>query len=138
MPMLRLLLLAVLALAPGFEAEAQVSPDDARWTLEVLQDPDKRAQLVTTLETIAKAGQTETPAPAAPATPAAVGGEVLAGASGFLNHTASQAIAAVGTVRSIPLLWVWLKGMATDPEARGILLDAAWRLVLIFDEGLVG
>ena len=52
--MLRLLILAsLLAIAP--HAHAQVSPDDARHTLEVLQDPQKRDQLVSTLKTIAQA-----------------------------------------------------------------------------------
>ncbi len=55
---LRLLILAgLLALVPGVQAGAQVSPDDARRTLEVLQDPQKRDQLVTTLKTIAQAQQ---------------------------------------------------------------------------------
>ena len=75
--MLRLLLLACLvAFAPGLPARAQppgaaaagghcdpgrrrtrapqISPDDARRALEVLKDPQKRAQITSTLETIAK------------------------------------------------------------------------------------
>ena len=52
--LLRLLILAgLLALVPGLRAAAQVNPDDARRTLEVLQDPQKRDQLITTLKTIA-------------------------------------------------------------------------------------
>ena len=56
--LLRLLILTgLLALVPAIRAGAQVSPspDDARRTLEVLQDPQKRDQLLTTLRTIAQA-----------------------------------------------------------------------------------
>jgi moderate conductance mechanosensitive channel len=136
MMMLRLLILAgLLALAPS--ARAQVSPDDARRTLEVLQDPQKRDQLVTTLQTIAGAQQTAAPAavPAAVA-PDSVGAEVVMGASQVLNRFSGQAIAAVGAIRSAPLLWVWLEQMATDPGARSILLDTAWRLALVLVIGL--
>ena len=41
------------------------------------------------------------------------------GASGFLNQFSNQLIATFGAIQSIPLLWVWLKVMATDPWAHG-------------------
>ncbi|HEY2615996.1 MAG TPA: mechanosensitive ion channel domain-containing protein [Acetobacteraceae bacterium] len=136
--LLRLLILAALVvLAPALRASAQVSPDDARRTLEVLQDPQKRDQLVTTLQTIAQAQQPAAPAPAAsPIAPDSLGAEVLTGASGFLNQLSSQAIATVGAIRSVPQLWVWLKVMATNPWAQGILMDTAWRLALVLAVGI--
>ena len=143
MMLLRLLILAVLlVLAPTLRVSAQVNPDDARRTLEVLQDPQKRDQLVTTLQTIAQARQPATPPPAAsPIAPDSLGAEVLIGASGFLNHLSGEAIAAFRAIRSVPQLWGWLKVMATDPWARGILLDTAWRLALVLavgDRGRMG
>ena len=36
----------------------------------------------------------------------------------------------------MPPLWRWLKVMATDPWARGVLLDTAWRLALALAAGL--
>ena len=36
----------------------------------------------------------------------------------------------------MPLLWSWLKVMATEPWARGVLLDTAWRLVVVLAVGL--
>ncbi len=133
MMLLRPLLLTVfLVLAPTLRVSAQVNPDDARRTLEVLQDPQKRDQLVTTLQTIAQAQQPATPPPAAsPIAPDSLGAEVLTGASGFLNHLSGEALAAFRAIRSVPQLWVWLKVMATDPWARGILLDTAWRLAVV-------
>ena len=37
------------------------------------------------------------------------------GASGFLNHVSGEAIATLGAIRSVPLLWAWLQVMATEP-----------------------
>jgi small-conductance mechanosensitive channel len=126
-----LILIGLFALAPA--AHAQVSSDDALRTLDVLQDPQKRDQLINALQTIAKA---QPPPAASPATPDSLGADVLVGASHFLNQIAGEALATVGAVRGVPLLWSWLKVMATDPWARGVLLDTAWRLVVILAVGL--
>jgi moderate conductance mechanosensitive channel len=132
-----LILAALLVLAPTLRVSAQVNPDDARRTLEVLQDPQKRDQLVTTLQTIAQAQQPATPPPAAsPIAPDSLGAEVLTGASGFLNHLSSEAIVAFHAIRSVPQLWGWLKVMATSTWARGILLDTAWRLAVVLAVGI--
>ena len=139
--LLRLLILTgLLALVPGLRAGAQVSPspDDARRTLEVLQDPQKRDQLLTTLRTIAQAPPpAATPAPAAvPIAPDSLGAEVLMGASGLLNHISDEVIAGFGAIRSVPQLWFWLQVMATDSWSRNVLLDTAWRLALVLAVGL--
>ncbi len=140
--MLRLLILVCLiALAPGLPAGAQVTPDDARRTLDVLQDPAKRDQLVTTLSTIAQAQQQQPANPATapepgPLVPNSLGAEVLMGVSDNLNRLSDQMLRTIGAVRSVPQLWLWLEVMATDPWARGILLDTVWRLVLILASGL--
>jgi moderate conductance mechanosensitive channel len=138
MVMLRLLILAgLLVLMPGLRAGAQVAPDDARRTLEVLQDPQKRDQLIKTLQTIAQAQTPAPPAPAAiPLAPNSVGAQALTGAAGLLNRLAAKAVAGVGAVRSVPQLWSWLKVMATDPWSRGVLLDTLWRLALVVAIGL--
>jgi moderate conductance mechanosensitive channel len=132
----RLLLLAwlvvCLATAP---ATAQTTREEAQHTLDVLQDPAKRDQLIETLKTIAQAQ----PAPTASGElkPNSLGAEVLVGASGFLNQFSNQLIATFGAIQSIPLLWVWLEVMATDSWAHGVLLDTAWRLVLVLVIGLL-
>ncbi|HXA20751.1 MAG TPA: mechanosensitive ion channel domain-containing protein [Acetobacteraceae bacterium] len=130
----------------------QISPDDARRALEVLKDPQKRAQITSTLETIARtlpqapaeAAAAPAPAPApepasqpsGPLVPNSLGAEVLVGASGFLTHVSGQVVGTLGAVRSVPMLWYWLKITSTDPWARGVLLDAAWRLALVLVAGL--
>jgi small-conductance mechanosensitive channel len=146
MLMLRFLLFALL-LALALPAHAQqLSPQDAQRALDVLQDPQKRADVIATLEAIAHAAPqpqpTATPqqpaakpppaaAPLPELTPNSLGADVLMGASHFLNQSSREAIATLGAVRSVPLLLHWLRMMATDPWARGILLDTAWRLALV-------
>ena len=134
---------------PAQTAPPQITPAQAQQALSVLQDPQKRAQITAILETIARAEPQPAPAPAAaPAPPkpegnAAVtvapnslGAEVLFGASHFLNHASTEAVNALSAVRSIPLLWNWVHMMATDPGARGVLVDVGWRVVLALVAGL--
>lgn len=140
--MLRLLLL-VLLLAFATQAHAQqLSLQDAQRALDVLQDPQKRADVIATLQAIAHALPQAQPQPApTPPPPAAkppptlapnsLGADVLMGASHFLNRASREALATLGAVRSVPLLWRWLRMMVTDPWARAILLDTAWRLALV-------
>jgi moderate conductance mechanosensitive channel len=80
------------------------------------------------------------PAPAAPKTtvegvtiplaPDSLGAQVLLSASAFVNHVGNQAINALDTVQSLPLLYGWAVVMATNPVARDILEDVAWRAAL--------
>ena len=138
--------------APAVNATPQISPDDARRALEVLKDPQKRAQITSTLETIARTlpqhpadaapAPTSAPAPepaselAGPLVPNSLGAEVLVSASGFLTRVSDRVVGALGSVSSVPMLWNWLKITSTDPWARGVLVDAAWRLALVLIAGL--
>ncbi len=105
----------------------------------MLQDPQKRDQLIATLQTIAKAQPPAAPAPApaaVPIAPGSLGAQVLTGASSFLNRMSGEALAAFGAIRSVPQLWVWLQAMATDPAAQAVLLDTLWRLIVVLAIGL--
>jgi small-conductance mechanosensitive channel len=136
--MLRRLIFACLfLLAPAFSASAEISPDDARRALALLQDPQKRAELVATLQTIAQAQQPATPPAAAPLTPDSLGAVILSGTAGFLRHGASEVIATAGAVRGVPLLWSWLKATASDPQARAGVVEILWRLAVALAAGLV-
>ncbi len=138
-------------------APAPISPAQARQALEVLTDPARRAQVVTTLEAIART-EAAHPAPppmsakdaAAPPAPAAataesavklnpdsLGAAVVLGASGFLGNLWTRAAVAAHTVQSLPLLWGWAVVMATNPLAHGILRSAAWRVAVALAIGIV-
>ncbi|HET6605570.1 MAG TPA: mechanosensitive ion channel domain-containing protein [Rhodopila sp.] len=138
-----------------------ISPEQARQALEVLNDPARRAAFAATLNAIAKApaapavgkpprGQAETGKPAAgepakpedkaaapqsplpiPLAPDSLGAQVLVSASGMVNRLGNEAVATFNTVQSLPLLWGWAVVMATNPVARDLLIDVAWRVALV-------
>jgi small-conductance mechanosensitive channel len=135
---------------------ATLSADQARAALDVLNDPAKRAALAATLTAIAKApppAQASAPTPAAapptqpakpadtapkttvegvtiPLAPDSLGAQVLLSASAFVNHVGTEAINALDTVQSLPLLYGWAVVMVTNHVARDILEDVAWRVAL--------
>jgi moderate conductance mechanosensitive channel len=129
---------------------AAISADQARIALDVLNDPAKRAAFAATLGAIVKAQ----PGTAAPATPPAepakpppaettveglnialapdsLGAQVLLSASAFVSRVGNQAMDAMETVQSLPLLYGWAVVMATNPIARNLLADVAWRIAFV-------
>ncbi|HUN44364.1 MAG TPA: mechanosensitive ion channel domain-containing protein [Acetobacteraceae bacterium] len=153
-----LALLALLLLSPC-RALAQpapaLTPAQARTALEVLNDPKKRAEVTATLEAIAKAQPLPAahaapspppagtpPAPAAKKTtpaaekplalaPNSLGAQVLLQGEGFLSRTSADAENALHAMQSLPALWAWIVLMATNPFARGVLENLAWRLAVV-------
>jgi small-conductance mechanosensitive channel len=147
-------------------AKPAVTPDQARAALDVLNDPRKRAQFISTLEAIVKAqppgkqpqgvqasnGQPGA-APAAPPAeekpketkvegitvplaPDSLGAQVLVGGADFLNRASGEATRALHAVQSVPLLWGWVVVMVTNPLARELLENTVWRLALAIVIGL--
>jgi small-conductance mechanosensitive channel len=132
-------------------APPAISADQAHAVLDVLNDPAKRAAFAATLNAIIKAlpGSAPAAAPAAtePATPPpgqttlegltiplapdSLGAQVLLSASAFVNRVGNQAMDAMDTVQSLPLLYGWAVVMATNPIARNLLADVAWRVALV-------
>jgi small-conductance mechanosensitive channel len=131
-------------------AAPAISAEQARVALDVLNDPGKRAAFAATLNAIVKAqpGPTATAAaiPPAPVTPRAeatvqglkiplapdsLGAQILLSGSDFVNHVGTQAVDALETVQSLPLLYGWAVVMATNPIAQGLLADVGWRVVLV-------
>jgi len=152
-------LLVLLLLAPCrvlAQPEPALTPAQARAALEVLNDPKKRAEVTATLEAIAKAppapvphaGPAVPPATSAPgaapaSTPAAaavkplalapnsLGAQVLLQGESFLGSVSADTANALKAMQSLPLLWGWAVVMATNPLARGILVNVAWRLAVV-------
>lgn len=151
-----------------------VSADQARQTLEVLQNDAKRNQLIQVLQTIANtpgtapaaasnnapagnggneapanppaaasapsgqaAGQ---PAPAQPAQAAplgvplqadSLGAELLEQVSGWLEDAGQSVSGTFRNVADLPRVWTWLVLSLSNPQARSLLLAAAWRLAVV-------
>lgn len=128
-----------------------VTPEQAQQVLDVLQDPVKRAQFVSTLEAITKAlpptaaapssAPAPTPAPA-PATagkleiaPNSLGVQLLRESTLGFSQLSAQVLHAARTVTNFPVLWRWLRGIASDRSIQDQLLRAGWRLVLVLGAG---
>lgn len=112
----------------------------AQSTLDILQDDQKRAQLIQTLQTIAKAAPPSSSA-AATAQPAAaasspafadnLGVQLLAEVSDWFGDVSDQLATAARAVSDFPMIWRWLVQLTTNPFMQQMLLDTAWRLVLV-------
>jgi moderate conductance mechanosensitive channel len=125
---------------------------EAQQALEVLQDPQKREQLITTLRAIAKAA----PAPEAPPTPApssgtppakatpevtlqpnSLGAQLLVALSHWSAHLAGEGTAALQAMNNLPALWRWCITLETDPEASLTLVIAAGWVALVVGCALI-
>ena len=107
---------------------------EAQGALEVVQDPEKRARLIETLQAIAKAA----PLPGAekPATPVALApdslaAQVVSGLSSWPERLAGEAALTAQVVADFPLLWRWAVRLAADPGERLEILNALWQLALV-------
>ena len=69
-------------------------------------------------ETAQPARETPTEGRSLPLEPNSLGAQVLMGASDFINRAGHQAMDALRTVQSLPLLYGWAVVMATNPMAR--------------------
>jgi hypothetical protein len=65
-----------------------------------------------------------------PLAPDSLGAQVLVSASAFANKLGNEAMDALDTVQSLPLLYGWAMVMATNPVARDLLADVGWRTAL--------
>jgi small-conductance mechanosensitive channel len=127
-------------------ASPNVTPAEAQQALDVLQDPQKREQLITTLKAIAKAAPASgTAAPATPATapagktapevtlkPNSLGAQLLVVLSHWGARLAEEAAATLQTMNNLPALWRWLTTLENDPQAsRALLVTAAWLALVV-------
>src|SRR5580704_2690079 len=113
---------------------ASVSQAQAQQALEVLQDEKKRAALIETLQTIAKAAPSASASTSTlplPLEPASLGAQILVQLSDEITRLANEFAATARAVTEFPILWRWLVHELTDPAARAELLDASWRLALV-------
>lgn len=141
---LQLVLLALLATPqPGISQERHdataspaqaLTPAQAQQAIETLRNDAKRAQLLQTLDAIARASPPAPDAASAPAqAPAAdnLGVQLLVQVSNWLGDVSAQLAVAARAVSDFPMAWRWLVHLMTDPDARHILLDTAWKLALV-------
>ncbi len=115
----------------------ELTPAEAQRALELLQDPHKRAQLIETLQAIAKAAPPPFGKPAAPPAPAvalapdSLGAQLLSQLSSWPERLAGETAATVRAITDFPLLWGGARRIAADPGERLAVLNALWQLALL-------
>jgi small-conductance mechanosensitive channel len=135
--------------AGGAAPPAGLTSAEARQLLGVLQSPQKRQQLITTLESLEKVMPIVAPAPPAapaaakpaakPATdkptvalkPNSLGADVITGAGTLMAQIDGSLSATVISVTDYQELEEWARELSTDPSILSTVLSALWRLVAV-------
>ena len=136
-------------------APAGLSTAEAQQLLGVLQNPQKRAQLITTLQNLEKVLPALTPAaapaapapapaattPAAPAKPAtksavalkpnSLGADVLTRADGLLDTVDGALLSTVIAMTDYRGFGIWADMVSRDPTILANVLNAVWRLCTV-------
>ena len=116
------------------------TPAEAQRALNVLRDPDKSAQLIDTLQTVAKASAAASAPPKpvrhAPDSqlslqPDSLGAQLVVQAAGWAEDFSDEIVATARAVTDLPLLWRGVVNLSSDSAARAAALDAAWRAALV-------
>ncbi|WP_158816662.1 mechanosensitive ion channel domain-containing protein [Methylocapsa sp. S129] len=130
---------------------SSLTPAEAERALNVLGDADKRAQLIETLQTVAKASSPIAPAkpvqhaPAAPLSlkPDSLGAQLVVQATGWAEDFSDEIVATARATTDLPLLWRGMVSLSSDTDMQAAALNAGWRLALVLGcalaiEALVG
>ena len=127
--------------------------------IEVLRDDARRAELLRALEAASRApaAPPQGGAPAAPAAPPAetppaaeapaaeaallppntLGAQLLMGASQRLQALSDSMVVAAQALTDVRGIAAWASGVARDPVTQARVMDAAWKLALLFGLGLL-
>src|SRR6266478_4508987 len=113
-----------------------LTPAEAQQIIDLLQDPQHRAQLVETLRAIAKAPPPDAkpaPAPAPPVTlvPNSLGAQLVSQLSSWPELLAGEAAVTVQAITDFPLLWRRGARFVAEPDERLAALNGLWQLGLV-------
>ncbi|HEV2301971.1 MAG TPA: hypothetical protein VGR91_10425, partial [Stellaceae bacterium] len=134
-PLCLAVLLACAAIPEGASGAAPtdsgtpLTPTEAQHAIAVLQDAKQRAELLQTLQAIAKA--------APPAAPGSLGAQLLVQLSRWAGDLFTQIASAGGALAALPRLSTRLIDRLSVPAARTRLLEASLELVLVLAAALL-
>jgi small-conductance mechanosensitive channel len=77
--------------------------------------------------------------PAAPVlalAPNSVGAQLLYGVSEQISDLSNQVVNIANTATDFPLLWQWVRRVATDRQSQLAIFDALWRMLLVLGAGI--
>lgn len=133
------------AAAPSPAQAPAAATGDMQRLIEVLRDDARRAELLRALEAVGPATPGTTPAPTPPPAPAeeallapnTLGAQLLLGASQRLQALSASVIGAARALTDVPGILAWTANLARDPVTQARVLDASWKLALLFGLGLL-
>ncbi len=135
-PILRLIgLLVLLASARAAWAQTPASPLAAAVAAVVAPAPAPAAAPAASPPAASAAPAEEKP-PVIELAPDSVGAALLVSVSKQLSTLADTVVHLVRAVTDFPLLWGWLRRIATDRQEQLAILQAGWRLALVMSLGI--
>ena len=121
---------------PAASAPA-LTPEQAKAALDTLQNDAKRKEMIDTLQAIVAAKPAEAEKkPAIPLDANSLGAQLLVTVTEQFGDIAREVSEAVQSVTRFSALWHWLQRSANDPATYQLLLDIAWKLVVVFGGAL--
>jgi small conductance mechanosensitive channel len=143
--------LAATTPATADAAPAGLTSAEAQQLLSVLQNPHKREQLITTLESLQKVMPVLAPAAPAPAPVAAkpaatapaaekhevalkpnsLGADIVAGAGTLVDQVDDSLDSTIISITDYREFGAWARGFSRDPTILTTVLGATWRLVAV-------
>ncbi len=106
----------------------------------VLPAASGRAPVAAAAPTVARAAPAAAPPAAAPAVPKlapdSLGAQLISKGGNWFTSLSGQIAQAGHTMADVPLLWAWIERTLGDPDSRARVLDAAWKLAVVFGAGL--
>jgi moderate conductance mechanosensitive channel len=124
---------------PAPSASTGLSPTQARQALEVLNDPKKRAEVIQTLQAIAKALPQPTPAiqAAIKLKRNSLGAALIAQLSHGFQQLGEEARQLIDGVATVPPVWPSLSRLADNTARLVILLHIIGKVLLLFGCALI-
>jgi small-conductance mechanosensitive channel len=143
---------------PAPAAKTRITPEQARHALEVLENDAKRKQTIEALRAIigatasaipeqagailpgstaAEPAPTEAGAATETIVPNGLGAQLLMQVSDWIGELSDYIQATAQTITHFSLLWSWLEDTVNDPYSRERVLDAAWKLIVVFGVALL-
>ena len=143
---------------PAPAAQTRITPEQARHALEVLENDAKRKQTIEALRAIigatasaipeqagailpgstaAEPAPTEAGAATETIVPNGLGAQLLMQVSDWIGELSDYIQATAQTITHFSLLWSWLEDTVNDPYSRERVLDAAWKLIVVFGVALL-
>jgi small-conductance mechanosensitive channel len=128
------------AAAPAGAAAPLLPAAEAARLAELLRDEAKRRELLATLDSLARIGSAEPPAPepalALPLAPQSLLAQVLLALSNTLGDVSEWVVAAARSAYDLPAVFAAVQRLAFDPLVRDRIFNILWKALVVLAAGI--